>query len=241
MEEFTIQSKNIVIQDVEILNRIKVNKIEFLHFYAHKEKSGVLSIIATTPPNNEATVSKSYHKVTVREEYALVQNPRYLKRYIGKKIYYYTERLFPEENEVFRIQPINFRIETTRIRERKTDIKQFPYFSKGGEFIIPQHYLNKKLNHKFVRMKISFNRTTKAVLGQSFLFAFLIKANQTSFGRGKNLYGFRTFSNGLRTKKLNFLVKILKNHNKNLEDYHYVSTMPYEKCPYGLIIFEEKK
>jgi len=241
MKESTIQSKNIVIQDGEILNRIKINKVEFLHFYAHREGSGALSIIATIPPSNEMTVSNSYHKVTVRENYALIQNPKYLKQYIGKKICYYTERLFPEENEVFRIQSVGFRIETTRMKERGTDIKQHPYFSKGGEFIIPQHYLNKELNHKFVRMKVSFNRTTKTILDQNFLFVFLIRANQTSHSRGKYLYGFRTFSNGLRTKKLGFFIKILESNNRNLENYHYVSTMPYERYPYGLIIFEEKK
>jgi len=241
MEELVIKTKNILIRDGEILSRIKSNKIEFLHFYAHKENNGALSIIATIPHKTEMTVSSSYHQVTICENHALVQNPKYFNPYIGKSIQCYTERLFPEEGEIFRMQPDGFRIETTSVKERGTDIKNAPYFSKGGEFIIPQYYLNRLLNHKFVRMKVSFNRTAKVILDKKFLFAFLIKATQIDIGRRKNLYGFRKFSNGLRTKKLGFLIDLLTDNNKKLKDFNYVTTIPYDLCPYGLIVFEERK
>lgn len=230
-----------VIQDEEILNRIINNRIEFLHFYAHKEKNGTLSIIAKSPSKDEMTVSSWYHKITVRKDRAFVQHPKFLNQYKSCAITYYTERLFPEENEVFRIQPFNFRIETTRLQERTTEIKKLPYFSKGGEFIVPQHYINREIHHDFVRMKLSLNRTDKEILDQNFIFAFLIKATQAGLGRGKNLYGFRKFSNGIRTKRLEFFTDFLKDNNRELDNYRYVVTMPYQNCPYGLMIFEESK
>jgi len=241
MEEFIIQTKNIVIRDVEILDRIKKDKIEYLHFYAHKEGSGALSIIAKAPPKEEMTVSKWYHKINVRDDYALIQNPRYIKTYVGKNICYYIERLFPEDDEVFRIQAVNFNIKTTRKKERVTSIKHDPYFTKSGEFIVPQYYLNRKLNHAFIRMKMSTNRTTQAILDQNFLLVFIIKAGQIGLGRGKNLYGFRTFSNGIRTQRLKFFTTYLQNNGKDLSNYQYTTTIPYNSCPYGVMVFEEKK
>lgn len=241
MKEFIIQSKNIVIRDREILRNIKDNKIEYLHFYTHKEGGGSLSIIAKEPPKSDMTVSKWYHKISVRDDYALVQNPKFMKRYIGKNICYYIERLFPEDDEVFRIQAVNFVIETARQKEKRTSIKQVPYFTKSGEFIVPQYYLNQKLNHKFVRMKVSTNRTTPVVLNENLLLIFLIKATQASLGCGKNLYGFRAFPNGIRTKRLKFFTDHLHNHGKDLGNYKYTTTIPYQNCPYGIMVFEEKK
>jgi len=243
MKETYILTRNFTIRDEEIFNMMKINKIEFLHYYAHREKNGAISIIAKRPSKNEMTVAKGYHKIKVREEYAIMTLPKFLIDYKGKLIRYYVERLYPQENEIFRIQAVNFNIETTNLhlKMRNDEMAQFPYFSKGGELVIPQFYLNRELKRKLVSMSVSFGRTLKSILGLGFIFVHMIKSTQKRLAIGKDLYSFRKFSNGLRTKKVNSFIEFLNNNSKDINDYNYVLTMPNDGCPYGIMVFEGKR
>jgi len=213
----------------------------YIRFDVCRSDNGSLSIIAKPPCDSEITLSPSYHKITYQRKNAFIITPGFLNKFNGYNIRYYVEKLYPTKGELFRMQPVNFSIDIDGVRVRKVSVKEFPYFSKGGEFVIPQFYYNKEINHKYERMKVSFNRTTQAILDEGYLFIFIIKAFQKGLGRGKNLMGFRKFSNGLRTKKPTQFFEFLKNNGKHFSDYEYVSTMPYINCPYGIIIFKEKE
>jgi len=241
MEKVVIKAKNITIRDEEILNRLKKLKIEFIHLVAHKEENGSVCIIAKQPENDELTIPTWYYKISISNNSASIRTPNFLKKYLRKTVYCYIERLFKEKNELFRMQAVNFMLDINSKKDRRTAIDKFPYFTKNGEFVIPQYYLNKNLKHQFCKMKVSMSRTNKNILNQNFIFVFLIKLKDSHLIKDNNLFGFRKFSNGIRTKKLTFFIEYLKKNNKTLNNYRYITTVPYNNYPYGLIVFEEKR
>jgi len=233
MNVFTIQKKNIVIDDDEIYQRIVEGNIEYVHFFLVDDTGGT-NLIAKPPGGDELTLGKYYKKVQFDAGKVLIRTPKQLTPHAGKKAWYYTERLNPEPDELFRIKPVKFSLGK---RSTKLENEFTPYFTEGNNLVLPHHYLNKYVNHKIINLKISFLRSTPTILSSGYLFASIV--DQSFVGRRKRLYFLEKRRHYMRTKSVEQFIKHLAIYKKNINNYTYACTLPLDSCKYGMIVFKE--
>lgn len=235
MDISTIKKRSFVICNDEIVHRIKSNSVEYVHFYRVKDSGGI-SIIAKPPNKDEPTLGKYYQKIVIKKKGVSIRTPKFLSPHIDKKVWLYTERLHPEDYELFRIKPIDFSLNGSRIHD---DSKNCPYFTSSHNFIIPHHYLNENITHKINRLKVSFNRCSVKILNEGFLFVFIINGSLTTDGMGGGLYALEKRLTNMRTNPVAKFLEFLDRHEKSIQLYKYFRTVPLNGCPYGLIVFKE--
>jgi len=233
MNVFTIQKKNIIINDDEIYHRIVNNKIEYVHFFL-VEDTGGFNLIAKQPDGDELTLGKNYKRIVLDGGNMYIRTPKNLISHAGKKVWYYTERLYPESGELFRIKPINFNLGKL---STKLQNEFDPYFTDGNNLVLPHHYLNTHVDHAIINLKISFLRSTKKILSNGYVFISIV--DQNIIGFRKMLYFLEKRNHYMRTKPVLQFMEYLKLHGKNINNYEYKCTLTLESCKYGMIVFKE--
>ena len=214
MLTITISKRNLFIDDMEIVERIGVNK---LNFYLHKEKSGDIVLIAEK--------SNKGRKVTYGRDRVKVNTPALLKDLVGEEVDIYTELLRPESREVFRIRPVNFKFKGAR----KVGI--VPKFTNSS-IVIPQHYFNKYSRDLFYNgMGIRFRHTTKESLQDGYIIAEMADLSIGKTYRDDSR--LQQCGAGVRSCGISTLLDFLENNAKNINNYKYEGFMD------NLVFFKE--
>jgi hypothetical protein len=235
MDIFTIKQRGFAIHNDEIVHRIKSGGIEYIHFYRVKDSGGI-SIIAKPPNKDEPTLGKYYQKIVIKKGCVSLRTPKFLSPHVDKKVWLYTERLNPEDDELFRIKPIDFNLNGGRVNNGH---KNDPYFTSRYNLVISRHYLNENITHKINRLKVSFNRCSVKILNEGYLFIFMINGGSTNDGMGGGLYALEKRLTNMRTMPVTRFSEFLNRHDKKVQMYKYFRTVSLNGCPYGLIVFKE--
>lgn len=225
---FTMQklsSMYIHITDNDAVKLIKMATINSLRYEIIEESDESCSIVAKLITKEKRGFIIE-HKKTLR-----TRTPGFLLPFIGKEIVLYTDYLSQYKDELFRIKPINFKLNGIE------GIKHMnPYLTKSA-LILPFMYINKMLDYTAEASRISFNRTNDATILNGELKCEVVLIKQ---GERFN-YPFYKCTNGLTTKTLVNVIDLLMENNKNIENFEYKYTLGCNKSKYGVIIFKEKK
>lgn len=229
-----IKAKSFSIQDPSVIDFMRTNQIHHLRFDINIDDGAYIS--AHYPDYNKlASIEKCWFKIHWGKRVVCVRNPSMFKDSIGKEVEVYKDNIFKKSRELFRIRPIGFNV-ISSFKERRRRVKiNSPYFSNSGYCVIPRDYIVKKDLVDIFRSKLSFNRTNEYLVGRGLIFARITK----DFEPGGLMYSLRECSNGVCTRFLKEVKKIVSEKGSKLKNFQYEDTMYDENYKYNLIIFKE--
>ena len=236
MYECIVKPKSIQISDPGVLETMARNNVRYVSYSLIEEGNGEPVIVARMPDNAEdLTLGKSWMSVHYNRN-VWTRTPKILQGYAGQRVLVYTEQIFKEPYELFRIRSLGFSFGETRQRKQRVKV-DVPYFTKSGIVVIPRNYINKYLNSKAAIARLSFNMVNELLISQGYLWAHFTIGDE----RGKMLYPLHQCTNGLRTRTPVNLIDRVANQGKDLSRYQYFTTVGQESFEYGVIVFEEIK
>lgn len=236
MYEWTVRPKCLHILDSSVIETMARNNVQYIHYSIMLEETGEQIIIARMPDNSEdLTLGKSWLSVHYGR-HVWTRTPSILQNHIGQKVIVYTERIFKESHELFRIRSLGFLFGASKIRKRRIKL-EVPYFTSSGIVVIPRTYINKYLDNKAPIVRLSFNMVNDMILDHGNIWAHFTAGDE----HGSMMYPLYKCTNGLRTRTPVDLINRVANYGKSLSHYQYLTTVKQEGFEYGVMVFEEIK
>ena len=231
-----IKSKNFCIQDPKIQEFMRLNEINHLKFVVDIENE--IFISAKFPDyDNLLSFDKKWLKVHWGNRVVSVRTPAILKDHIGKNIDVYQEKIFNDKRELFRVKPVDFKLNNIFKKKCKRIKLNIPYFSKSGYCVIPIDYIRKKNINNIQICRLSFNRIDSNLINLGFIFARITKHKDIGFLS----YPLKECSNGMMTRTLTKVLDIIYENGKKITDFQYLKTVYDKNYKYDLIVFKEVK
>jgi hypothetical protein len=160
-----------------------------------------------------------------------IRTPSLLQPFINKKIIIYNDYINSSIDELFKIKPVDFKIENMIGLRYK-----YPYFT-NTTLTIPFFYINKYLNECASIFRISFSLTNELILKKKQIrAAFTITKNDELLN-----YPLYKVTNGLKTKTMTKFLNLIDENNKFLEHFSYFDTIDVSFNKYGVMIFKEDR
>ena len=228
-----IIKSNILIRDSDVVEKIINLCVKKLKFIYKKDELGNWIIIAI----KEEKISKS---TSIRISHGCVEmyTPDILKRYSGEYVSCSCEKIFPYEDEVFRISPLNFEFENNAYAlSNSSKIKTEPHFTNKNKIVLPKHYVVNNLDERALDYKISFSRTTGEVIDKKEIIAYVVSPFEESFFSFK----LRKSSIGLYGVTGGLSDIIFRIYRKKLVNFKYESTNLVDGLEYGMMLFKYKE
>ncbi len=222
MYQTTLGSRSFFIEDKEMVSRINNSNLSFDIF---KEVNGDVVVVVSRCESGMKVFNGRRARVNI---------PSVLKKYQGKQVSVYVERVKPVNGEVFRVRPVDFKF--IGIKSRKVLVD--PYLT-DKELIIPQHYCNSYMNKNFCKGScVSLNRTTNDSLRDGYVIAYITEAD-----KGKayvDEYRLRESGSSLRTTTMTTTMDFLGRNKKSLKNYRYKGTMRDPSTGFYMMFFKEE-
>ena len=185
--------------------------------------------ITQDPDKSVSIVFENKPKIKIYNDFK-IRTPLFLIPFIGKKIIIYHDYINCAPNELFRIKPVDFRLnDMAGIRYIN------PYFT-STTLNIPYYYINKNLDDIAPILRISMALTNE----------FIVKKGEVraefSIVKKDDLLNYPLYrsTNGLRTKTMIKVINLLNDNDKDLENFTYVETVPVSFNKYGVMLFKER-
>lgn len=210
-------SSAISIKDPAIINHIYNRGITSVSCSVVNDENGKYFVIKSS---NEKRAIKlvSYKKMMYK-----IRTPACMIPFSGKTIKVIKSIFAEDPEEVFRIEPIDFSIASSKL----------PYFTSRN-FVVPNDYANLNLDERAEVSRVSFNETTISMIEEGNLYVY--------FTEDKTPMSYPLHKSGktLRSSDLTQVMSIMDGCNKKLENFEYSSTMPKDQFhKYGTMIFKE--
>jgi hypothetical protein len=226
MVECVISKNRFYILDPDIISVIENLKVDRLRILYSIDKDGREVLIASYYPEQSDRFSLSVYKT----KHFFIRTPSILLPFTGFKVQCYIEKMFPEQNELFRIKPVDFLL----IKKRQRTVnKSFPYFTNNS-LVIPVLYIKSNLDDHIMIHMVSFDRTNEDAIENGKLLCYITRSPTPLSFR------LKSHSSGVSTGSMPRLINILKNFHTSLPRFTYEETINENGYPYGIMIFKEE-
>jgi hypothetical protein len=214
--------------DKEIVTSLFKKNVKFIQF-VFTNVCGSINMVATHVIKKEY---KNHMEIRFGKNRVYINTPYSLKKHIGSDVFLFLERIDPIENEVFRIEPVNFDFNCNidcNFIVKKTESK--PIFTNKNRLVVPRDFINKNVKSELGIICAKFD------INQYFMNDGLMLVSLLPHIDIKGItYTFDIYKTGMITHQLDSVVDIMANgYNSNLLDFKFVDFDPTNNT----ILFKE--
>jgi hypothetical protein len=225
MTEQEIKSSRLYIFDPEILEAIQGIDHVVLNYEIDRQNLYVITVGRCTGKK----ISKCWLRI-YKDKNTFIRTPAFLSKFIGKTVRFCVEKIFPTQDEIFRIVPVNFEF----IKLDPVRYNDLPHITGSCAFIFPKKYIEEHLDNKVLVSKLAFDRVHYEYFKKGILNCYI-----TPFNSYRSI-SIRKSKFGVCTGRANMIVHLAESAGKKLSNFIYKTTIQDNLCPYGMIIFKEK-